>query len=46
MEIIKTKTICDVCYAETGNKKIDIQVFLLLNKMKVDVVNLIYAMKN
>lgn len=26
MEIIKTKTICDVCYAETGNKKIDIQV--------------------
>lgn len=26
MEIIKTKTICDVCGAETGNKKIDIQV--------------------
>ena len=26
MEIIKTKTICDVCGAETSNEKIDIQV--------------------
>ena len=26
MEIIKTKTICDVCGEETSNEKIDIQV--------------------